>query len=311
MMMDDDNKLTGAIKGIVTEIQRFSLQDGPGIRTTVFLKGCNMHCSWCHNPETLKHMPEIMFYPIRCIGCGKCGEVCPQGAHSIANGVHTIDRDVCVGCGKCAEACYAEALQKCGTRMSAKQIMDEVVQDKPYYDNSNGGMTISGGECLCQSAFVEQLIDAAHERGIHAAIETNLSFDFARIEDVLHKCDLVMFDIKLMDDEMHKKYTGVSNAKVLENAKRLDELGIPFIVRTPLIPGVTDTDENVAAIADYIKDMKHLVRYELLNFNTLGGAKYESLAAENAHADARPLNKARLDELSAIVAHAGIQGKVG
>lgn len=310
-MMDDDNKLTGAIKGIVTEIQRFSLQDGPGIRTTVFLKGCNMHCSWCHNPETLKHMPEIMFYPIRCIGCGKCVEVCPQGAHSIANGVHTIDRDVCVGCGKCAEACYAEALQKCGTRMSAKQIMDEVVQDKPYYDNSNGGMTISGGECLCQSAFVEQLIDAAHERGIHAAIETNLSFDFARIEDVLRKCDLVMFDIKLMDDEMHKKYTGVSNAKVLENAKRLDELGIPFIVRTPLIPGVTDTDENVAAIADYIKDMKHLVRYELLNFNTLGGAKYESLAAENAHADARPLNKARLDELSAIVAHAGIQGKVG
>ena len=132
MMMDDDNKLTGAIKGIVTEIQRFSLQDGPGIRTTVFLKGCNMHCTWCHNPETLKHMPEIMFYPIRCIGCGKCVEVCPQGAHTMGNGKHTIDRTLCVGCGKCADACYAEALQLCGKRMSAKQVMDEVEQDKPY-----------------------------------------------------------------------------------------------------------------------------------------------------------------------------------
>jgi pyruvate formate lyase activating enzyme len=195
--------------------------------------------------------------------------------------------------------------------MSAAQIMDEVVQDKPYYDNSNGGMTISGGECLCQSAFVEQLIDAAHEKGIHAAIETNLSFDFAHIEDVLRKCDLVMFDIKLMDDEAHKKYTGVGNAKVLENAKKLDELGVPFIVRTPLIPGVTDTEENVSAIVDYIKDLKHLVRYELLNFNTLGGAKYESLSAANAHADARPLNKERLDELLAIIERAGITGKVG
>ena len=159
--------------------------------------------------------------------------------------------------------------------------------------------------------FRDAVIDAAHEKGIHAAIETNLSFDFAHIEDVLRKCDLVMFDIKLMDDEAHKKYTGVGNARVLENAKKLDELGVPFIVRTPLIPGVTDTEENVSAIVDYIKDLKHLVRYELLNFNTLGGAKYESLSAANAHADARPLNKARLEQLLAIIERAGITGKVG
>ena len=298
-------------KGRIFNIQRFCVQDGPGIRTTVFLKGCQMRCSWCHNPETIRHLPEIMFYPIRCIGCGKCVEACPEGLHRFEGGKHLIDRDRCVGCGKCAEVCYAEALQKCGTRLSAKEIMAEVVQDKPYYDNSNGGMTISGGECLCQSPFVEQLIDAAHAEGIHAAIETNLCFDFERIEPVLRKCDLVMLDIKLMDDAAHEKYTGSSNQRVLENVKKLDELGVPFIVRTPLIPGVTDTDENIAAIADYIKNMKHLVRYELLNFNTLGGAKYESLSADNAHAEARPLGKARLDELAAIIERAGIAGKVG
>ncbi len=298
------------MKALVTDIQRFSLSDGDGIRTTVFLKGCNMRCDWCHNPETISRHPELMFYRTRCIGCGKCYEVCSTGAHKVVDGEHIIDRALCTACGRCAEACYAEALSMCGKEMTVEEVMRELVQDKAYYDNSNGGVTISGGEVLCNLEFAIELAKACRAEGINVAIETNLSFPYEAIEPLLLSLDAIMFDIKLADDGEHKKHTGITNKTVIENAYKLDKLGIPLTVRTPLIPGVTDTVENVSAVAKLICGLKNLVRYELLNFNPLGEGKYKGLDKNNAHEDARPLGEDRLEELKTAAESCGVRVKI-
>lgn len=298
------------MKGIVTDIQRFSLNDGTGIRTTVFLKGCNMKCSWCHNPETISAHSQLMFYENKCIGCGKCFQACPKGAHKLVDGKHVIDRDLCVNCGKCTESCYAEALVMCGKLMSTDDVMKQIRQDKAYYDASHGGVTISGGEVLCNSAFAEELADKCHEEGIEVAIETNLSIPFEKVQSLFEKVDFIMCDLKIFEDALHKEYTGISNKVVLENLKKLDGLNKPVIVRTPLIPGVTDTKENIGAIADYIKGMKILQRYELLNFNPLGEGKYRSLDKENAFEKARPLSEEALTDIVAYLEEAGVRYKI-
>lgn len=298
------------MKTLITDIQRFSLSDGAGIRTTVFLKGCNMHCPWCHNPETLSNKPELMFYESKCIGCGRCFEVCPNGAHKIIDGKHIIDRKLCVSCGKCAEVCYAEALVMCGKPMTVNDVMKQIVQDKAYYDNSNGGVTISGGEVLCNIEFATELAKACKTEGIHVAIETNLSISLENAKCLISHLDMVMCDIKIFDNEEHLKYTGISNSVVLENIKKLDELNIPFIVRTPLIPDVTDREENIEQIADYIKNFKNLIRYELLNFNPLGEGKYKSLNKANDFEKERPLSDGNLEKLKNIAEGKGITVKV-
>lgn len=298
------------MKGLISNIQRFSLTDGDGIRTTVFFKGCNMKCNWCHNPETLSGAPELMFYESKCIGCGKCFAACPVSAHSVADGKHIIDRTKCTACGKCVSVCYAEALVMCGKEMSVDEVMREVRQDKAYYDSSKGGVTLSGGEVLCQRDFAMALADACHAEDIRVALETNLCFSFDYIKPLAEKADLIMCDLKLMDDEAHKKNTGVSNKNILQNIQKLDELGIPVIVRTPLIPGVTDTAENVKAAAEFVCGMKHLVRYELLNFNPLGEGKYKSLGAENLYEKVRPHGEEKLSELRAILDGVGVAYKI-
>ncbi len=298
------------MKTLLTDIQRFSLSDGEGIRTTVFLKGCNMKCSWCHNPETISMRPELMFYRTKCIACGRCFEVCPTGAHKIENGDHIIDRNICTACGKCADACYAEALALCGKEMSTDEVMEHIIQDKPYYDNSHGGVTISGGEVLCNLDFARELASKCNASGINVAIETNLSLPFKMIKPLLSELSMVMCDIKLFNDNEHKLHTGISNKTVLENVLRLDELGIPFIVRTPLIPGVTDTEKNISEIADYIKNLKNLVRYELLNFNPLGEAKYRGLDKDNKFERERPLGEEHLNILKAAAEARGVKVKI-
>ena len=294
----------------ITDIQRFSLSDGTGIRTTVFLKGCNMHCTWCHNPETLSYRPELMFYGLKCIGCGKCFAVCPNGAHKMIDEKHIIDRNLCVACGKCADVCYAEALVMCGRSMTVEDVMKQIRQDKAYYDHSNGGITISGGEVLCNIDFASELARACKQEGIHVAIETNLSVPLEKTQCLLDNLDMVMCDIKIFDDENHQKYTGISNSVILENIKKLDELNIPFIVRTPLINTVTADAENIGQIADYIKDFKNLIRYELLNFNPLGAGKYKSLDKTNAFDKERPLLDEQLEKLKKTAEGKGITVKV-
>ena len=298
------------MKTLLTDIQRFCLTDGDGIRTTVFFKGCNMHCSWCHNPETLSFDKQLMFYPNSCIGCGKCLEVCPNHAHKVKDGAHIIDRTLCTNCGTCADVCYAQALRMCGREMSVAQIMEELVQDIPYYKNSGGGVTLSGGEVLCNSEFAAELAQACRDAGIQVAIETNLSLPLSHAKKLLDCVDFVMCDLKLADDAAHKHYTGISNTVVMENMKLLDSYGIPFIVRTPLIPGVTDTKENIQAISKFISQFANLRRYELLNFNPLGEGKYKGLDMENTFAQQRPLEAEQLNELRHCAEAAGIPVKV-
>ena len=297
--------------GLITDIQRFSLNDGPGIRTTVFFKGCNMRCEWCHNPETICHQKEIMFYANKCIGCGKCFEVCPVGAHKVIDGAHVIEREKCTLCGKCVENCYAEALVFSAKEMTSDEIMSEILQDKVYYEESGGGVTLSGGEVTCQKELALEIVEKCKKNGIKTAVETNLLMPFESIKELLFSLDLIMFDIKIFDNDNHKKHTGVSNTSILENAKKLDGLGIPYIVRTPLIPGVTDSEENLTSIAEFLATCKNLLYYELLNFNPLGASKYKSLDGNDKFSEARPFSNEVLKKLECRLSRFGIKVKVG
>ena len=297
------------MKHLITDIQRFSLTDGPGIRTTVFFKGCNMRCTWCHNPETLSPAQDLMFYPAKCIGCGKCMAACPTGAQRIVDGKHVIDRTLCVKCGACTEVCSAEALVMSGKEMTVEEIMREVRQDKAYYEASGGGVTLSGGEVLCHADFATELARACHKEGISVAIETNLSFPYEHIKPLLDEVDVIMADCKLFDDEAHKRYTGVSNRTTLANLAKITE--IPMIVRTPLIPNVTATEENLRAIAATLAGKKNLVYYQLLNFNPLGASKYQSLDAENDFDEARSYTDEQMRAFGEMLSDIDVPVKVG
>ncbi len=232
------------IKGTVSDIQRASIHDGPGIRTTVFLKGCPLSCAWCHNPECIKKEPETLFYPEKCIGCGKCDKGCFSGARVL-----------------------------CGREMTAEEVLSEVLLDKAYY-KTGGGVTFSGGEPMLQKEFVSHLSDLCHENGINTAIETSMIiFD----EDVLRKMDYIMCDIKIWDEEKHKKYTGVSGERIRENIKKADNLGIPILVRTPVVPGINDTKEEISEISKFVSSLKNKAGYELLPYHPLGEGKRAAL----------------------------------
>lgn len=283
--------------GMITDIQRFSLNDGPGIRTTVFLKGCNLHCAWCHNPETIRKKNELMVYPANCIGCGHCVPVCPSGARSIAAGVLQFDRSRCTACGACAAVCFPGALKMAGRSVSVEEVMGEIQQDHAYYADSGGGVTLSGGELFCQAEFADALIDACRKEKIPVAVETNLNWQFESVRPILEKLDLIMFDVKIFDSVEHKRWTGVENAELLDNARRLDTLDRPLIARTPLIPGATDSAGNIRAIAGFLRNFRNLRCYELLNFNPLGESKYRALEEKNPFVSARPLKPEALTRL--------------
>ncbi len=294
---------------LITDIQRFCLSDGPGIRTVVFFKGCNFRCAWCHNPETLSFTPDLMVYPAKCIGCGKCFTVCPVGAHKTVDGTHLVDRVLCVKCGKCASVCYAEALVMSGKEMTVEEVMREIRQDKAFYENSGGGVTLSGGEVLCHLPFAIELAKACRAEGIHVAIETNLSLPYGEIKPLLDEVDLIMADCKIMDEEEHKKYTGASSRTVIENIRSITDK--PLIVRTPLIPGATATRENLRAIAKMLAEKDNLIYYQLLNFNPLGASKYQSIGTENAFATSCAYTDAEMAAFGEMLSDIPVKIKVG
>ena len=283
--------------GVLTAIQRFSLHDGPGIRSTVFFKGCNMHCAWCHNPETLRVEPEVLYYRSKCVGCGACAQVCPS--HRVEGGKMVYDRAACADHGACAQVCFSGALEMCGKEYTVQDVLHEVMQDVDYYAQSGGGVTLSGGEVLLQPQFAAELLSALHKEGVHTAIESNLNVDFSTLEALLPDLDLVMCDLKLWDEDAHRRWTGAGNARIRENIARLSRSGKPFIVRTPVIPGVNDSEAEIAAIAGFVGQLPGLAYYELLNFNPLGGSKYQALDVDNAFAGARPLSEERMQALQA------------
>lgn len=296
--------------GILFDIQRFSVHDGPGIRTTVFFKGCNLRCFWCHNPESVSSQREIQFLEPKCIGCGKCAAVCPKGCHAMAEGGRVYSRDLCLLCGKCAEACPSEALTVAGRRYTSEEVLDIVVRDAPFYRNSGGGMTCSGGEPMLQIHFLEELLRGAKAAGLHTAVDTAGNVPFAHFERILPYTDLFLYDVKCAGEAEHVRATGVGNTLILENLGKLSRAGAEIWVRIPVIPGVNDTLENMRSTADLLSGLPGVKLVELLTFHRLGGGKYESLGRTYSAIDLVQAPKEKIQALSVPFADKGIAVKV-
>ena len=288
--------------GTLFDVQLFAVHDGPGIRTTVFLKGCNNRCAWCHNPESLIVRPQIEFYPARCIGCGKCFTACPNGAHRIVNGEHVIDRAACTGCGKCAETCYATALTKKGYNATVDQVMEQILADKPYYEQSGGGVTLSGGEPLLQPEFAREILMRCKQEGIHTAVQTAGNLPFSSIEMVLPYLDMVMYDMKGFAPSIYQWHIHGDRARIMDNLRKIDEVFTGTLaVRTPVIGSVNDTEEEIGAIAKMLEDFKHLSYYQLMPYHALGKAKYDALNEKFEDSYYTPSNE-RMTELEDLAA---------
>lgn len=266
--------------GIVFDIQRFAIHDGPGIRTTVFLKGCPLSCLWCHNPESQDPHPEIFFSPEKCIGCHYCERVCEHEGHHFIDGIHVYDRSGCIQCGECAVECYARALEVAGKEMTVDEVITEVLKDRVFYQNSGGGMTLSGGEPMQQFDFSLQLLKSARESGLHNCIETSGCSSWERYAAIAPFVDIFLYDVKETDPLLHRQYTGVSNELLLENLFKLDQAGARTMLRCPVIPGLNDRLEHFQAIAGIANRMKNVVEINLLPYHPLGNSKNQRLGKE-------------------------------
>lgn len=252
----------------IFDIQRCSLVDGPGIRTTVFFKGCNLRCKWCHNPESQLMQKQVIFHKKKCTGCGKCKQVCP-------NSLETCDL-----CGKCADYCPNDARELCGRTISVTEIFKEIEKDRSYYDMSNGGVTFSGGECMLQIDALEELIRLCHGKGINTAVDTAGDIPWDSFEKVIPYADWFLYDVKCWDENTHIENTGVSNSRILENLRRLAAIDSnKIIIRIPVIPSVNTSNAEMRNISDYIKNLK-ISKVELLPYHKMGEHKYEDLGRD-------------------------------
>jgi pyruvate formate lyase activating enzyme len=264
--------------GITFNLQQFSTEDGPGIRTTVFLKGCIMRCAWCHNPEGLSHAPDLVWYDTRCIAARNCLAACPQAALALTPQGMTIDRKHCTVCGDCARACPSGALEVIGQSWTPDSLLQELLKDQVFYETSGGGITFSGGEPMLQDDFLAEILPLCRQHGLHVALDTCGAVAWSRYERVLPWIDLVLFDLKLIDPRQHLAATGHSNEHILENARLISKHGVPMWVRTPVVPGYTDSMANITGIGHFINhNLPTVQRWDLLAYTNLGRPKYHRL----------------------------------
>ena len=285
------------LTGKICNIQPFSIHDGPGIRTVIFMKGCNLRCFWCHNPESQDSKKTVAFYPHKCIGCGECVNICPNGKE----GVTARFTENCSLCGKCAEECFSEAIEIIGEEFSADKLMHTIIKDKNLFITSGGGITFSGGEPLLQPDFVAEAMKRCKAEGIHTAIESAVCVPWKNIEKILPYCDYFICDLKSADTDKHKNATGAGNEKIIENLKRLSQTGKLKEVKTPIIPHFNDTKEEIIKIRDIIRSLDGDVKHTLLPFHNICESKYASQGRVFKAAGLEEPSKEKMEELNSVL----------
>ena len=297
--------LSHAHKGHCFDLQRFSIHDGPGIRTVIFFKGCPLRCRWCQNPEGLDPEPEISFSKEKCLGCRECRETCPVGA-IMFEGMKRIDRRLCDHCGRCVEVCYAEALQIIGKSYTPTKLLEEALDDMPFFESSGGGITLSGGEPTYQAEFLASFLPLCRDRGVHITLETCGYVARAKLQALLPLVDLVLFDIKAINSALHRDLTGKGNEIILDNLKMiLKEDALKLRVRVPLIPSLTTTDENVRDIIRFLEESK-IVEVALLPYHRMGESKLEKVDSRLKPLGLTGMSAEDLANISTLFQNAGI-----
>jgi pyruvate formate lyase activating enzyme len=310
MVAPVEKKKSGT-SALVSNIQGYSVHDGPGIRTTVFLKGCGLACLWCSNPENISFKQEVGFIASLCTHCGTCAEACPEGAINFENDEDHINRELCTRCGKCAPVCSYKALATYGNEMTVAEVFDVVKRDKMFYDRSGGGITVSGGEPVLRRDFVRALLAECRAAGIGTCIETSGYAPSADLLTVLPVTDHVLYDLKHMNTGEHARYTGHPNDLIKTNAKLLVDSGVEFLFRIPLIPGVNDGPQNIHETVEFLKSLGNRAqRLELMPYHRLGEGKYRALKREYAMHDLRPMEPDRAEEVRQAFEEGGVECSV-
>ena len=301
------------MKGLIFDLKHYAVHDGTGIRVTVFFKGCPLHCLWCHNPESVSPNRELMLMPNRCARCGDCVKACNYGALSQkADGEVVADRSKCTLCGDCLQACQREAVQIVGYEATVEDILKEIEKDVIFFDQSGGGVTLTGGEPLFQPEFAEALIDELHHRGIQVALDTSGYAAENIFLKIARKSDLVLFDIKIMDEAKHRRYTGVSNKLILRNLKALDAGGSPPIwIRFPLVPGVNDDQENLQQMAEFLVELKSVKMINVLPYHKGGIEKFHRLGRDGEFGVFEPPSQEKIDSVINFFQAKGFKVKQG
>jgi len=300
------------LHGLIFDIRKFSLHDGPGIRTTVFFKGCPLSCQWCHNPESQSMAQEVMLWETRCIRCGSCITTCALEAITVAPDNRIItDRDVCIVCGSCISACASDARELVGKCMNINEVMSEIERDVIFFEESGGGVTFSGGEPLVQLAFLTELLKRCKTLELHTAVDTSGYSPWKSLDSIRSYTDLFLFDLKLIDDARHRQFTGVPNGLILYNLRALSELGHHIIIRVPIIPGITDDAQNLNSIAEYAASLPSLDRVDLLPYHESAKGKYERLGREYALSDIRQPSDEHMQEAAHLMEQYDLPVKIG
>jgi pyruvate formate lyase activating enzyme len=298
-------------KAVIFDIRRYAIHDGPGIRTTVFLKGCPLRCWWCHNPEGQDRKPELVYRKNRCTGCGECLKSCQREALSLMAKSVSVNRENCVLCGNCSHVCPSDALAIAGKQVSVREVLEEIEKDRTFYEESDGGVTFSGGEPLLQPDFLNALLHECKERAIHTVVDTCGFAQYEIIERIRDKVDLFLYDIKTMDNRKHRKYTGASNEQILKNLKTLAEKGSSIVISLPIIPSINDDDENVTKTAEFIGSLPNIQQVNLLPYHRAGIEKYKSLGKPYKLDKIQPPSSQRISFVKEKMEASGIKVGVG